>query len=235
MKKKTFIFFTCEHASNDIPKEYIKYFKNKDTILRTHRGFDHGAKEISKALGKSFSAPVIYGKYSRLLIDLNRSPFHKTLFSEMTKQLSQDQKDELIKTYHRPHWDEIEKLIAEKIDKGFMVIHIGVHSFTPVLYGEVRNAEYGILYHSHKKNESQLAKSWQTQLRLHSKMRVRRNYPYLGKMDGLSTGMRKLFPAQKYLGFEIEVNHKIMSNPEDIKKVGNVLITSLKSSLASLY
>lgn len=229
MKKKTFIFFTCEHASNAIPMKYKKYFKNKEAVLQTHLGFDHGAKELSKALGKSFDAPVFYGKFSRLLIDLNRSTSHKTLFSEITRPLSNDQKNEIINIYHRPHWNKIEELIADKIKKGFIVIHIGVHSFTPKLFGEVRNAEFGILYHSHKKNESIFAKTWQEKLRRHSMMRVRRNYPYLGKMDGLSTGMRKKFPAQKYLGFEIEVNHSIMTNSKELKAAEKLLISSLKS------
>ncbi len=232
--KPVFIFFTCEHAKNDIPQKYKNLFKSKTKVLQTHRGFDHGAKEIGKAFGDFFNAPVIYGKYSRLVIDLNRSQSHKTLFSEMTKALPKSEKLELLKLYHRPHWEEIENLISTKIKKGYVVLHIGVHSFTPVLFNEVRNAEIGILYNSTRAKEAKLAIDWQKEIRQKSQLRVRRNYPYDGKMDGLSSGMRKKFSAQNYLGFEIEVNHAILNNKNDIREVSSLLKETLKVTIDNL-
>ncbi len=229
--KPIFIIFTCEHASNAIPKDYLNLFKNKKKILLTHRGYDQGTKELSKELGKHFKAPVIYGKFSRLLVDLNRSQSHKTAFSEMTKTLSKLEKKEIINLYHKPHWDQIKSLISKKIAEGFKVIHIGVHSFTPILFDEVRNAEFGILYHSSKKAEAQFAVIWQKALRHECRLRTRRNYPYDGKMDGLSSGMRKLFPEKNYLGFEIEVNHLILKNQKEEKIVAQLLKSSLNDAL----
>ena len=232
--KNTFILFTCEHANHSIPLKYEKYFLGKEKILRSHRGFDYGAKEVSRALGRKFNSPVIYGKFSRLLIDLNRSISHKTLFSDTTRSFTEFQKNELILKYHKPHWEKVENMITEKIQKGCVVIHIGIHSFTPILFDEIRNAEIGILYHSNNKSESRLAKSWQKHMRKLSNIRIRRNYPYNGKMDGLSTGMRKKFSSDKYLGFEIEVNHAVMSNAHEINCVKNLLIQSLELVLTNV-
>lgn len=226
--QKKFILFTCEHASNAIPLRYKKLFANKDKILATHRGFDHGTELLGKALGKSFRAPVIYGKFSRLLVDLNRSKGHKTAFSEMTRMLSREEKKEILLHFHYPHWNAVETLIAKKIQEGFTVVHIGIHSFTPVLFNEVRNAEIGILYNSRNKKEAAFAVSWQNALRRQSTHRVRRNYPYDGKMDGLSTGMRKIFSDKKYMGFEIEVNHAILKTKAEIKSMEKLLISTLK-------
>lgn len=230
--KKPFIIFTCEHASNVIPSKYKHLFLKKEKLLLTHRGFDHGTKELGIALGKSFKAPVVYGKFSRLLVDLNRSHGHKTAFSEMTKVLSKTHKREILEVYHYPHWEEIKSLIDKKIKNGHTVIHIGIHSFTPVLYNEVRNAEIGILYNSRRKKEAAFAKVWQQAFRDQSELRIRRNYPYDGKMDGLSTGMRKVFSEKNYLGFEIEVNHSILDSNSEILVMKKLLINTLKSAFA---
>lgn len=37
-------------------------------------------------------------------------------------------------------------------------------------------------------------------------LRVRRNYPYLGRADGLVTTLRRRFAEDEYLGLEVEVN-----------------------------
>jgi hypothetical protein len=39
-------------------------------------------------------------------------------------------------------------------------------------------------------------------------LRVRRNYPYLGKADGFTTYLRRHFPVDRYAGVEFEVNPK---------------------------
>lgn len=226
--KKLFILFTCEHASNAIPPKYKSLFIKKDEILSSHRGYDHGTKQMTKTLAKAFKAPAVYGKFSRLLIDLNRSPKHKTLFSEMTRGLSVKEKEQIRLKYHKPHWDEIRELIAAKIKKGHRVLHIGVHSFTPFLFNELRNAEIGILYHACRKSEAAFAKNWQRALLCEADFRVRRNYPYNGKMDGLSTGLRKIFSEQDYLGFEIEVNHAVLKNAQQINTMENLLMKTLK-------
>ena len=37
-------------------------------------------------------------------------------------------------------------------------------------------------------------------------LRVRRNYPYTGKSDGLTAYLRRRFDADRYLGIELEIN-----------------------------
>lgn len=229
--KNIFLIFTCEHASNDIPEKYKKHFVGKKDILASHRGFDWGTKHLGQSLGKTFRAPVFYGKFSRLLIDLNRSENHKTALSEMTKGLSDIEHHEIRANYHRPHWDQVKTLINEQIKKGKTVVHIGIHSFTPVFHGVVRTTDLGLCYDSRRKEEMKLALSWQGSLRSHSELRVRRNYPYSGKYDGLTSSFRKLYGEKKYLGFEIEVNQALVQKNSDLVMIEKLIIQSLKDIL----
>jgi hypothetical protein len=41
------------------------------------------------------------------------------------------------------------------------------------------------------------------------KWSVRRNYPYLGRSDGLTTYLRRRFDRDRYVGVEIEVNQRL--------------------------
>ena len=230
--KNVFLIFTCEHASNKIPAEYKKIFKKKESILASHRGFDWGTAHLGKSLGASFRAPVIFGKFTRLLIDLNRSEMHKAALSEITRNLLPNEHELIINTYHRPHWDQVRKIIDEQIKKGKIVFHIGIHSFTPVFNGQIRMCDFGVLYDSQRKLESAFAISWQKALQVQSKLRIRRNYPYLGKCDGLTSEFRKIYSEKNYRGFEIEVNQALVVKKNDLKMVEQILIKSLQSVLS---
>jgi predicted N-formylglutamate amidohydrolase len=82
-----------------------------------------------------------------------------------------------------------------------------VHSFTPVLHGNVRTADMGLLYDPLRKSEAAFCVLWQMALRkLGPDLKVRRNYPYLGTADGLTAYLRDCFPDSSYLGVELEVN-----------------------------
>lgn len=89
------------------------------------------------------------------------------------------------------------------------VLHLGIHSFTPELRGEVRRADMALLYDPSRARERALCVAWTEALRrLLPGRHVRRNYPYRGRSDGLTTSLRAAHGEEGYLGIEIEVNQK---------------------------
>jgi predicted N-formylglutamate amidohydrolase len=93
---------------------------------------------------------------------------------------------------------------TEIIATGDRVLHISVHTFTPVLHGVTRNADIGLLYDPSRKSEKQFAELWGA--KLSALGRVRNNYPYKGTNDGHTTALRRIFKQEVYLGIELEVN-----------------------------
>jgi len=92
------------------------------------------------------------------------------------------------------------------VTSGREVLHLSVHSFTPVLNGKARTAELGLLFDPSRTPEAEFCQEWQRQFReTHPDWRVRRNYPYRGTDDGLTTALRKRFLPETYLGIELEV------------------------------
>jgi predicted N-formylglutamate amidohydrolase len=204
---KPYLLVTCEHGGNRIPTAYRYLFAGHDDVLAGHRGYDFGALELAKFIASRLHAPLAFSTTSRLLVELNRSPHNPKVFSEFTAGLDAATKQTILEDHYHAHRDTVESVIRSRVEEGEFVFHLAVHSFTPVLGGEERNADIGLLYDPDRESEVKLCLAWQSLLHeLEPELRVRRNYPYLGKSDGFTTYLRKLWPAEKYAGVEIEVN-----------------------------
>lgn len=200
---------SCEHGGNRIPLRYRALFRGVEPLLRSHRGYDRGALLMARELAQALSAPLYAVTTSRLLIDLNRSIGHPRLYSEMTRNTPAAVRSEILQRYYLPCRNKAEAGIAEAIRQGNRVIHISSHSFTPVLDGQVRTADIGLLYDPSRADERELCSRWQASLRERAPgLVVRRNYPYAGRSDGFTAYLRCRFPASAYLGIELEINQK---------------------------
>ncbi|GAA5038407.1 hypothetical protein GCM10011506_34470 [Marivirga lumbricoides] len=200
---------TCEHGGNQIPTAYAADFAAHTQLLQSHRGWDKGALASALLISKRLHYPIYYSEISRLLIECNRTLQHPELFSLISKDFSDKEKDKIIKKYYLPYRNKLEKFISENISQGHTIIHLSIHSFTPVLNGETRKTEIGILYDPDRTLESAYALKWQKHIQKKSDTwRVKMNYPYLGIDDGLTSYFRKLF-LENYAGLELEINNKL--------------------------
>lgn len=212
-------FLSCEHGGNQIPKEYVSLFKDADTLLASHRGWDPGALDLFRAMHSENTSFSIYSETSRLLVDLNRSLHRRSLFSELTKGLSKEEKTQILNEYYHPFRNAFGQAAEDVVSKGDKIFHVSVHSFTPELNGVVRTADIGLLYHPAHNDEKQWAKRWKSELEKEfPNFRIRFNYPYLGKTDGHVANLRKRF-GNSYSGIELEMNNKYANDPVVIKNI----------------
>ena len=194
-----------------MPRAFAGLFAGLDGLLDSHRGWDPGALPLGRQLARAFSAPFHASTTTRLLVDLNRSIGHRQLFSEITRVLTPAERARIVANHYRPHRDRVEGDIARRIAGAEAVIHIASHSFTPVLHGVVRRADVAWLYDPRRVREAALAQRWMVELARRSPdLRLRRNYPYQGRGDGLTTLLRKRFSGETYLGIELEVNQRFV-------------------------
>lgn len=217
---------TAEHAGRDIPAEVATCFAQDSAVLDTHEAYDPGTWDMAQALGQQADACYIHPT-SRLVVEINRSLHHPKLFSRFTKPLPQEIRQQLIQRYYLPHRQSVEHWIRQQVADGYQVYHVGVHSFTPVLGEKIRNADIGLLYDPASPMETAFANDWLHLLRAHNPALIcRRNYPYLGKADGFTTYLRKLFP-NSYAGIELEVNQRHAQTPTSFTtEMSNLLLVS---------
>jgi len=223
------LILSCEHASNHIPKEYISLFKHREQVLTTHRALDIGAQNTFKRLASKFECNSIAAKNSRLLIDLNRSLHHQSVFSEFSKKLSKSDRQKLIDGVYLPYRKTIEKWIKHSKKN----IHISIHSFTPSLNGEVRNNDIGLLYDPKRPLELIFSKAWKSSIKIaNPTLKTRMNHPYRGTSDGLTAALRKIKKPSEYIGIELEINQKhFFSDGRPKAAIIIDIIHSLKSTL----
>jgi predicted N-formylglutamate amidohydrolase len=206
----TFIV-TCEHGGNRIPAPYRLLFRGQRALLDSHRGYDPGSLVMAKELAGAFGAPLVASTVSRLLIDLNRSIGHPQLFSAVTRAAPAQTREQIVDEHYRPYRMQVERLVRQAVAREHRVIHISSHSFTPELDGNVRDADVGLLYHPARRGEAELCAHWkETLAAVAPEVRVRRNYPYAGKGDGLTSHLRLRFAPGDYVGIELEVNQGIV-------------------------
>ncbi len=203
------LVITCEHAGNGIPQEFSRIFAGSENLLNTHRGYDIGARELADALGKIFTVYVFSSPVSRLLVDLNRSLSSRTLFPPVTRNLPQKEREAIVRDYYLPYRAHVEEHIKALAYSGKFVLHISLHTFTPVLHGVERKADIAFLYDPERPSECCLSSRMAEHARgAAQEYTVRRNYPYRGVSDSFTTHLRKHYPQHVYAGIEIEVNQK---------------------------
>lgn len=202
---------TCEHGGNRIPAPYRALLRDHRSLLDSHRGWDPGSLRMAQDLAAALRAPLVASTVSRLVVDLNRSLHHPRLFSPMTRAAPLELRAQIVARHYLPYRMLVDSRVAQAVASGRRVIHVSSHIFTPVLDGDVRRADIGLLYDPGRRPEAALCARWKAALAERTPdLRVRRSYTYAGKGNGLTSNLRRRFGSRAYVGIELEVNQAIV-------------------------
>jgi predicted N-formylglutamate amidohydrolase len=227
------LIITCEHGGRGVPHDFAALFSGQEALLDSHRGWDAGALDLARQMADAFRVPLHAATTTRLLVDLNRSIGHRQLFSEVTRALPPARRQDIVDRHYRPHRHAVEAEIARLVASSRRVIHVASHSFTPTLDGVPRQADVAWLYDPRRPGEVAFARSWMRELaHLAPDLRLRRNYPYRGRGDGLTAALRRRHPDAAYVGIELEVNQSLVEQRGPWDRLKAMLIASLQKALA---
>ena len=224
---------SCEHATYHIPTEFSALFPDAD-VLKSHRGWDAGAAGLARRLARDLLQQTdtgpFYAEVSRLLADANRSAHNYRVHSPAVRALPKPARTAILEAWHQPHQQRVAAAVEAQLNAGHRVLHIGCHSFTPALDGVVRNADIGLQYDPKHSGEQGFSIAWQSALMAITTLRVRRNYPYTGFADGLTTLLRRRF-GERYIGIELELNQALLEHGAFPTKIMNAVSVSLQKTL----
>lgn len=206
------LLVSCEHASNSIPEAWQEALADAGSLLDTHAAYDIGALGIARRIHAHLGGTLVEGTHTRLLVDLNRSPHNYRRFSRFTRTLSKRQRKQLDADFHAPYWERIRSVLRARE----RVFHLSVHSFTPVFNGVQRRTDLALLPLTTACDVSVLAHRWKPALRERfPDLVVHINQPYTGNQDGLICQMMKIRESSSYLGIEVEISQRIVTERAD--------------------
>lgn len=132
------VVITVEHAGNQWP-EAENISGMPENWQEQHYSYDRGAKEFALKLATHLNCPVVLGKYSRVLVDLNRIvgaedivkmandgvDFAMNYKNEDGKKIiSPDLADRRIEAYYIPYHQKVKELMQRgKSDRKHLCIH----------------------------------------------------------------------------------------------------------------
>jgi predicted N-formylglutamate amidohydrolase len=206
--------------------------------MRSHAAWDKGSREIAAIVADGLGAAHFAGRYSRLLVDLNRSRGNKNLIPKErfgykipgNRKLTRKARDERLEKYYTPYREVVEAAIRRALQEEGSCLHLSIHTFAPTLQGESRNADVGLLYDPKRRKERVFAERLRDAL-LEVDVETRMNYPYPGTGDGFTTSLRKELPKTKYIGIEIEVNQRALRTSRSVWRMGRLMTEALADAI----
>ncbi|EJM20446.1 putative N-formylglutamate amidohydrolase [Pseudomonas sp. GM18] len=213
------LILVCEHASRFIP-DGLNDLGLSDEAAREHIAWDIGALALAEGLAEALGATLLAANYSRLLIDLNRprhAPDSIPLQSEIYQVPGNRDLDEATREYRRhclfkPFHARLQTLIDTRVEQNKPVRVVGIHSFTPIYYGQPRPLEVGVLY----------GKAWEYAQRVidglsRHPLKVAGNQPY--KVDPLGDMTVPVHGDARGLdSVLIEVRNDLLRTHEDVSR-----------------
>ena len=181
------LLLLCDHAANALPAAYGSLGLTPH-LFQSHIAYDIGAAVVTRTLAKAYGAAAVLGRWSRLLIDLNRGPDDPTLVMKLSdgsiipgnRAVDDGERARRITKFHAPYHQAIAAEIARlglMSPKGPPLISL--HSFTPSWKGTPRPWDIGVLWDTDRR----LAGPLMTRL-TGAGFVVGDNEPYSGALEG---------------------------------------------------
>ncbi len=214
------ILIIGDHASNKLPAEIDLGID--PGLLAEHIAWDIGVRAVSELLVQNQAFAAFLGKYSRLLVDLNREededaavPPHSDGRYIPGNALTAATIETRLARFHRPYHERLQRLLSDYRP----ALILSLHSFTPSLTSkpdEKRPWEVGVLYNQQEK-ASKLAITFLEDAGL----LVGDQLPYSGKL--LNATMNRHAEANNIPYIGIEMRQDLASTLKDQARFARIL------------
>ena len=218
------VLLVCDHASNRFPQSLGTM--GLDYLDRvSHIALDIGASAVAEALADNLGATAVLCQYSRLIVDCNRNLSDESAFLNYSdgveipgnRNLQNNEKEKRASEIYWPYHNTIKDQIVRLKKYGIDPVVISIHSFTPVMNGEDRKWEIGVLWDK----DPVTAEIFLTRLSEAGYL-VGDNKPYSGKdPEDFTIDYHAESAGLPHVGIEISQN--LISNDDGVERVTSTL------------
>ena len=147
------VLLVCDHASRRFPQS-LGTMGLDPVARRSHLALDIGAGALTRQLAVELQVTAVLCEYSRLVVDCNRQLMDPGAFLEFgdgvivpgNRALHAADKASRANEIYWPYHGAIDAQIKRLQTLGVTPIFVSIHSFTPVLNGDSRSWEMGVLW-----------------------------------------------------------------------------------------
>jgi len=218
-------FLVCEHAGKLMPRRLDHLGLPEPERVR-HIAWDIGAGGMSRTMAARLDATLVSQRYSRLVIDCNRSPAVASAMPELSESttipgnlaISPAEREARITEIFTPFHGTVGALLDERAAAGRETVLVTLHSFTPVFKGVSRPWQMGVLYN----RDPRLGQALLALLEHESDLCVGDNQPY--RVDDLSDYTIPVHGEQRgIVHVEIEVRQDLLASEAGQRRWGERL------------
>jgi len=229
------VLLVCDHASRRLPAA-LGNMGLDPFALRCHLALDIGAAALTGRLAKKLSLTAVLCQYSRLVVDCNRQLMDPGAFLEFGDGIvvtgnrnlhAADKKiraDEIFWPYHNAVASQVERLVAA----GQPPVFVSLHSFTPVINGQYRPWEVGVLWDTDRATAEIFMQDFRA-----AGFHVGDNEPYSGKSpQDFTVDHHAESIGLPHVG--VEIRQDLIDDDEGVRRIGAVLQRIIASLPARL-
>jgi predicted N-formylglutamate amidohydrolase len=224
------LLLVCDHASCRFP-ESLGDMGLDPFARRCHLAIDIGAGSLTESLARKTAATAVLAQYSRLIVDCNRQLMDPGAFLEYgdgilvpgNRNLHQDEKERRANAIYWPYHRAIDEQVKRLSALGTPPAFIAIHSFTPVLNGEARPWQVGILWDK----DRELAEIFIEGFRA-AGYHTGDNEPYSGKApQDYTIDTHAEPPGLPHVG--IEIRQDLIDNIEGVETIARLMQRIIES------
>lgn len=224
------ILLVCDHAERRFPRA-LGTLGLDPFARRCHLAIDIGAGSLTEKVASELGVTAVLCQYSRLIVDCNRQLMDPGAFLQFGDgivipgncNLHQDEKDLRANNIYWPYHAAIDAQIKRLSAAGRQPVFVSIHSFTPVLNGESRSWEMGVLWDTDRVS----AEIFVHDLRDAGYL-VGDNEPYSGKApQDFTVDQHAESIGLSHVG--IEIRQDLIDNDTGVEKIAAVLGATISS------
>jgi len=218
------VLLVCDHANNRFPRSLgtmgLDYLNRE-----SHIALDIGANAVAEALADNLGVTAVLCQYSRLIVDCNRELTDDSAFLECSDgvdvpgnhDLQRNEKERRASEIYWPYHNAIKNQIVRIKKHGIDPVVISIHSFTPVMNGNDREWEIGVLWDK----DSVTAEIFLTRL-VEAGYLVGDNKPYSGKdPEDFTIDFHAESTGLPHVG--IEICQDLINHDDGVERVSETL------------
>jgi len=215
------VVLSCEHATQLMP-EGFDWHPEDEHLRGTHWAYDLGVRHLTLELALHVGAPAVLSRFSRLIVDPNRSLDSDTLFRthaegravRMNAELSDAAKSERLDRFYLPYHRAFSRMVEETESAPVV---FAIHSFTPLYEGDPRPMEVAVLFDKADDLAHRLGADMEA-----GGLKVAYNAPYSGKAGMMHAVERHAMEFGRE-AVELEVRQDLVVDPEFREKLVPIL------------